>query len=361
MAYLASVHQIIDYMSWGDATSNHMLLLRNLLRGWGIRSEIYVLGCDPRLTNACRPLRECQLSREDRLIYQYSLDSALTEFALAHPAQTILNYHNISPPLFFSVFDPPFAGRLKCAAHDLKRMTGLAQAVSESRYNCGQLEEFGFSCVHHLPLLFSLDMLRNSVTSPRGRSLYQELDDGCQKILFVGRVAPNKRFEDLIRAFHYYHQLVEPASRLLLVGASPHGVYQAYLDMLVESLDLIDSVTFAGRVPLVEGFGAFYQSADVFLCLSEHEGFGVPLVESMYFDLPVIAYKSSAVPETLADCGVLVTEKHYDVIGELIYNLMTDQALRQQVIRKQRERLAAFDQAVIEGQVKAWVESLENA
>jgi glycosyltransferase involved in cell wall biosynthesis len=358
MAYPAAIHQIIDYLSWGDAISNHALLLRDLLRNWGIRSEIYALVCDPRMANNCRPLGECRPTRDDWLIYQYSLDSPLTEFALAHAAQTMLNYHNITPPHFFTAFDPHFAVRLQRAIHDMQRMRRLAGAVGVSYYNCRHLEELGFSPVTHIPLLFSLDELGASATRTRGRSLYKQLDDGQQNILFVGRVSPNKRFEHLIRAFHYYHQLIESNSRLLLVGASPHGVYQAYLDMLVESLGLTGSVTFAGRVPLPEGFGAFYQAADVFLCLSEHEGFGVPLVESMYFDLPVIAYESSAVPETLGDCGVLVTEKRYDVIGELIHNLMTDQALRQQVIRKQRERLAAFDQTVVESQVKAWVESL---
>jgi glycosyltransferase involved in cell wall biosynthesis len=361
MAYPMAIHQVIDYLSCADATSNHTRLLRDMLRNWGICSEIYVLGYDPRVAGDCRLLRECRPAPRDWLIYQYSLDSPLTEFALAHAGQTILSYHNITPPHFFSFFDPRFAARLQRAMSDLERMSGLVGAVSGSHYNCRQLKELGFSPVAHIPLLFSLDALAASAMGPRGRSVYKELSDGRHNILFIGRVAPNKRIEHLIRAFHYYHQLVEPASRLLLVGASPHGVYQAYLDMLAESLGLTASVTFVGGVPMAEGFGAFYQAADVFLCLSEHEGFGVPLVESMYFDLPVIAYKSSAVPETLGDCGVLVTEKRYDVIAELIHNLVIDQALRQQVIRKQRERMAAFDQAVVESQIRAWVESLENA
>lgn len=360
MTCLRALHQIIDYMSWGDAISNHTLLLRNLLRSWGIHSEIYTCGCDPHMATVCRPLRECQLARDDWLIYQYSLDSLMTEFALAHPAQTILNYHNITPPHFYEAFDSSFAARLQHAIHDLERLRDLAGAVSESRYNCEQLEEMGFSPVTHIPLLFSLDELKDSAASPRGRRLYKQLADGQQNILFIGRIAPNKRFEHLIHAFHYYHRLIQPASRLLLLGASPHGIYQAYLDMLVESLGLTDSVTFAGRVPLDEGFGAFYQAADVFLCLSEHEGFAVPLIESMDFDLPVIAYGSSAVPETMGDSGVLLTEKRYDVIGELIYNLLTDLPLRQQINRKQRERLVAFNPAVVKSQVKAWVESLEG-
>jgi hypothetical protein len=240
MAYPTAIHQIIDYLSWGDATSNHARLLRDVLGSRGIRSEIYARGCDPHVASHCRPPRECRPGQEDWLIYQYSLGSPLTEFALAHAERTILSYHNITSPHFFTAFDPRFAVRLECAIHDLQRMKGLVGAVSVSHYNCRYLEELGFSPVTHIPLLFSLDELGASATSPGGRCLYKQLDDGR------------------------------------------HNILQAYLDMLVESLDLIDSVTFAGRVPLVEGFGAFYPSADVFLCLSEHEGFGVPLVESMY-------------------------------------------------------------------------------
>ena len=356
-----TIHQIIDRLTWGDATSNHALLLRDLLRTWGMHSEIYTLGCDPRLRNECRPLRECRVNQHTWVLYQYSLDSPLTEFALDHAGRTVLNYHNITPAHFFTPFDSRFARRLQRAKHDLRCMTWLAGAISESHHNCAQLEALGFAPVTHVPLLFSLDALRTSATRPQGQRLCQQFVHDRQNILFVGRVSPNKRFEHLIQAFYYYHRLVEPESRLLLVGVSPHGSYQAYLDMLVESMGLTDGVVFSGQVSLSAGFGAFYRTADVFLCLSEHEGFGVPLVESMAFDVPVIAFKSTAVPETLGGSGVLVSKKRYDVIGELIYNLVTDQALRQQVIRKQRERLAAFDRATVESRIKSWVESLENA
>jgi glycosyltransferase involved in cell wall biosynthesis len=360
MAYPAAIHQIIDCLSWGDATSNHTRLLRELLCSWGICSEIYVRDCDPRLSRECYPLEECHPESDDWLIYQYSLDSPLTDFALAHAEQTYLSYHNITPPSFFTTIDPAFAKRLQRAVSDLERMRNLAGAVSVSHFNCEQLEALGFTPVYYVPLLFFLDELQTSASGSRGRKLYGRLHDGLQNIIFVGRVAPNKRFEHLIYAFHYYQRLIEPASRLLLVGVSPHNVYQAYLDMLVNDLNLTGRVMFTGRVPFNAGFGAFYQAADAFLCLSEHDGFCVPLVESMYFDLPIIAYSAAAVPETLGDAGILVTEKRYDVIGELIYNLVNNQVLRQQIVQKQRERLADFQRGTVESQIKDWVESLTD-
>lgn len=360
MALPAVVHQLIDYLAWGDATSNHTRLLRELLRSWGICSEIYVRGCDPRLGKECHPLKECHPESDDWFIYQYSLDSPLTDFALAHAEHTYLSYHNITPPSFFTTFDPAFAKRLQRAVSDLERMRNLAGAVSVSHFNCRQLEDLGFAPVCYVPLLFFLDELQTSASGVQGRRLYERLHDGLRNIIFVGRVAPNKRFEHLIYAFHYYQRLIEPASRLLLVGASPHHVYQAYLDMLVDDLNLTGRVMFIGRMPFNAGFGAYYKAADAFLCLSEHEGFCVPLVESMYFDLPIIAYHAAAVPETMGECGILVTEKRYDVIGELIYNLTSDLALRQQVVQKQRERLADFQRGTLESQIKDWVESLSD-
>lgn len=359
MAFPTAVHQLIDYLSWGDAVSNHTRLLRDLLRSWGISSEVYVLDCDPELVQECLPLNRCHPGRDDWLIYQYSLDSPLTEFALARAKQTFLSYHNITPPSFFAVFDPRFAARLQRAVNDLGRMRGLAGAISVSRYNCRQLEELGFNHVRYVPLLYLSNDLLSSEGNLQGRRLYKGLKGDPRTILFVGRIAPNKRVEHVILAFAYYQKLVEPDSRLCLVGASPHPIYQAYLDMLVESLELTDRVVFAGKVPLRAGFGAYYRASDVFLCLSEHEGFGVPLVESMYFDVPVIAYKAGAVPETLGDSGILVTEKRNDLIGELINLLVSDSALRHQVVRKQRERLAAFERGIIENQIKAWLESLD--
>jgi glycosyltransferase involved in cell wall biosynthesis len=160
-------------------------------------------------------------------------------------------------------------------------------------------------------------------------------------VLFVGRIAPHKRQEDLIRVYYHLKRAMRPDSRLLLVGSS-RGTepYLASLEAYVERLGLTD-VVFAGHVAAAE-WAAYYRCASVYLSMSEHEGFGVPLLESMYHGVPVLAYKAAAVPETLGGAGLLMTARNYAGAAELIALLDEDDDLRERVVARQRERVQAF-------------------
>jgi glycosyltransferase involved in cell wall biosynthesis len=161
------------------------------------------------------------------------------------------------------------------------------------------------------------------------------------KVLFVGRLVPNKKFEDIILTFYYLKKSIDPQAHLLLVGSTDQMErYLAYLQALVDRLELSD-VIFAGRVSRKELI-AYYDVADVYLSMSEHEGFGAPLLESMYFDLPVLAYDAAAVPETMGNAGILVTHKDHAAIAELISLIAHDDALRARILERQRERWQAF-------------------
>ena len=124
-------------------------------------------------------------------------------------------------------------------------------------------------------------------------------DDDYVNILFTGRVVPNKKQEDVIEAFYYYKRFIQPKSRLILVGSFA-GIdkYHDQLEAYVNKLGLED-VIFTGQIKFDEIL-AYYQLADLFLCMSEHEGFCVPIVEAMYFNVPVIARDTSAIAWTLA-------------------------------------------------------------
>lgn len=358
-----AIHQVIPTLGYGDAISNHVVELTKLLRSWGHPSEIYVETCDPRVAHYCRPYTSYQDDPRDLLIYHYGGGSRrLTDFLRGRLEWTILHYHNITPPHFFEAVDREFVAWLKHGREDLHQMSrNVRGAVASTEYNRQELRAMGFVNVDAVPYLLILSDLERSANSPAGQRIQKRFGDGHVNIVFVSRLAPNKKQEDLLQALAYYRNLIDPNARLLLVGSLGHHFrYKVRLEMLADRLGVWSDVHFSGHVTLEEGFGGYYKAGSVFLCLSEHEGFGIPLIESMYFDLPVIAYKSSAVPETLGGSGLLVTKKRYDVIGELIYNLVTDRALRRQVICRQRERLAAFDRAVAESQIKIWIESLKT-
>jgi glycosyltransferase involved in cell wall biosynthesis len=136
----------------------------------------------------------------------------------------------------------------------------------------------------------------------------RDLDDEWTNILFVGRIIPNKRIEDVIRYFPRVPAHLQPRARLLLVG-SYHGYekYLATLQHLVDSLGTTN-VIFTGHVTNAE-LAAYYEIADLFLCASAHEGFCVPIVEAFYKEIPVVAYAASAVP---ADHGWRRSALHDD-------------------------------------------------
>jgi glycosyltransferase involved in cell wall biosynthesis len=160
-------------------------------------------------------------------------------------------------------------------------------------------------------------------------------------VLFVGRIAPHKRHEDLIRVFLHLKRTVRPDSRLLLVG-STRGTesYGESLRAYVDRLGLSD-VVFAGHVGSA-AWVAYYRCASVYLSMSAHEGFGVPLLECMHFGVPIVAYKAAAVPETLGGAGLLLTARNYAATAELLSLVDEDLDLRAQVVARQRERLRDF-------------------
>jgi glycosyltransferase involved in cell wall biosynthesis len=164
-------------------------------------------------------------------------------------------------------------------------------------------------------------------------------DDEWTNLLFVGRIIPNKRIEDLVRIFHAYRTAINPRSRLLIVGS--YGGFEKYL-AIVQSLAArlgTPDVYFAGHVTNEE-LVAFYEVADLFLCSSEHEGFCVPLIEAFHMGVPVVARAATAVPATLDGGGVLYdnTDPHH--VASIIGAVLNDSELRSQVIAAQDAALA---------------------
>ena len=175
--------------------------------------------------------------------------------------------------------------------------------------------------------------------------------------MFVGRLSPNKRFEDIILTFYHIKKFVRPDARLLLVGSVQKMTpYFEFLQALVSRLGLSD-VVFTGHVSTSQ-LVAYYQCASVYLSMSEHEGFCVPLLECMHFGVPVVAYKAAAVPETLGGSGILVTDKNYVAVAELVGLLVEDGGLRDQVVARQRERLCDFLPEKVEPRVEELLREL---
>ena len=189
------------------------------------------------------------------------------------------------------------------------------------------------------------------------RHCVSDLQQEGPLLLFVGRLVPNKRQEDLLKLLYFLRRF-EPGARLVLVGGTSERPYVNWLTRLAGRLGLTDAVTITGQVSQQEMITTF-RAADLFVSMSEHEGFGKPLIESMYFDLPVLAYASTAVPSTLGEAGILFAQKDYEALAELCGLLLSDEELRAQVIDTQRRRVAAFLAPQVRAQWLAYLARLD--
>jgi len=341
---MRAVHQLVPNFGLGDAIGNHVRALRKLLRAWGHASDIYARHIHESLAGEARfYTRYRQVSRPDNVVlFHFSIGSEVTSFFAGLPDRKVLVYHNITPPEYFVGVNARVADRCRRGRWELARLaapTDLALGVSE--FNRRELEALGFRRTGVLPIL--LDW--TSYDLPPVPRIAEAYGHGTN-LLFVGRIAPNKRVEDLIKTYYFYRRL-DPASRLLVVGSAVDTEgYLAGCQKLAAELGVLDGVVFAGAVPQAD-LVTYYRVASVYLSLSEHEGFCVPLLEAMHFEVPVVAYASTGVPPTMGPAGLLVADKDFPTLAELIHRVAAEPALRAAVVAGQRERLRAFDVAVI--------------
>lgn len=334
-----AIHQLLPNLAYGDAISNEALFIRNQLRARGFESDIYARYIDERVWDHARPFHGADIPEDSALIYHHSIGSEVTAFAVAHRGPKALIYHNITPPEFYLPFRPEFS---RILAKGLQDLTGLAPefplSVGVSAFNAAELAAHGFSNPGVLPLCIEPAHWNH----PPDSALMSRLQDGRTNLLFVGRIAPNKKQCDLLRAFRYYLKH-DPEARLHLVGsADTSDVYLLHLRDLVKSLGIERSVNFAGHVNDSQ-LQAYYRTAHVFWSMSEHEGFCVPVIEAMWFDLPVFAFKSSAVPETLGTAGLLFRAKHdLASIAAATYLIRSDESVRETIIDAQRKQRASY-------------------
>jgi glycosyltransferase involved in cell wall biosynthesis len=333
-----AVHQVLATLGYGDAIGHEVLGIQRVLREAGFASEIFVETADRRLEHLTVDYRELiEASRPDNLlIHHFSIGSRASRLAYALPDKMMLVYHNITPPEYFIGVHPLlvqlcFMGRRELLAY--RRRVTLA--LGDSEFNRHELAGLGFADTAVLPVVPSLGHL----AGPPDRVVVQGFDDDWTNVLFVGRIIPNKRIEDVIRIFHAYKTRHNPRARLLLVGS--YGGFEAYLSMLHELLARLRTpdVHFLGHVSNEE-LTALYDIADVFLCASEHEGFCVPLVEAFSKGVPVLAYAATAVPATMDGAGVLFDTKDPWYVGSLLHAVLDDPLLTQAIVAAQDAALA---------------------
>jgi len=349
---MPAIHQFTPGHTPGDAISNEAALFRDVFRRWGYASEIFSEErCVQQATRKWVKDVDTYVpaaSADDLILLHLSVGSKVNEVFRQLPCKKAILYHNITPAHYFELVNKQIAGVLRQGREQIKALANIADVnMAVSRFNASELEDAGYRNVEVLPLLLDFSMLTDAIDA----RMQNKLNDGHTNILFVGRCTPNKKIEDLLHVFAHYQKTIEPKSRLIHVGS--HAGSERYFSLLsttVREMGL-QNVMFCGTLSQ-PALNACYASADAFLCMSEHEGFCIPLIESMLHKIPILAHASAAIPETLDGCGVLLSERRYDLAAEMLNQLIRNAPLRKAVIERQSKRIDQYRGRDLEAELR---------
>ena len=340
--------QILPTLAFGDAIGNHVRALDQYLKKNGFETAIYAAAIDEALAEGCAGKYEDYVSEDDDIIlYHLSIGRDINRKFIEHKGTKIINYHNITPPDFFKGYNYNTQCNCQTGLEDVEYLSDKVKfCIADSEYNKQDLIRMGYQCeIDVIPILIAFEDYKKIPN----KEVMEQLSDSVTNIIFVGRVAPNKKQEDVIHAFYYYKKYYNPDSRLILVGN--YGGMESYYQRLVSYISELgaEDVIITGQVSF-DKILAYYHKADLFLCQSEHEGFCVPLVESMFFQVPIVAYDCTAIGGTMQEGGILLPTKDPLVTAGAMHRLLSDERIKNAVKENEMERLKAFDNEVVAGQ-----------
>jgi glycosyltransferase involved in cell wall biosynthesis len=335
-----NIHQFLTSYSYGDAIGNEVLEIQNFLRSKGHESEIFALYYHPKYADKIINYLEYDKYSDENniMIYHFSIGSPVTKKFLRAPDKKVIIYHNITPHEFFLDYHRVLAKDCYKGRIELKSLVGKVDlALGDSAYNEAELKEAGFENTGVLPLVMNFDKFKQKPV-PVLKELFE---DGKTNILYVGRIIPNKKVEDIIKTFYLYQKHFNPNSRLFIVGEYRgfERYYSALLNMTGKLQ--IKNAHFTGHIP-DEELISYFKLSHLYLHMSEHEGFCAPVPESFYLNIPCLAYNAGAVKETMNNGGILLNEKDFTSTAALIHHILTNNALKQKILKSQQTALEKY-------------------
>lgn len=333
---MTAVHHFVATYEPG-AIGGHIVETQRLCRELGWESEVFtehlrgLPGRDyrdyPKLAKA-----------DDILLYHTAIGSPVSDFVMSRTERLVVDHHNLTPASQFAAWEPSMVHALAWGRSQLAGMADRAVlGLADSSYNESELRDVGFRHTRVAPILFDFSQFDREVDG----SLAERLRAEGPAWLFVGRIAPNKAHHDLIKAFAVHHRVYDGSMRLRIVGGSASDRYVEALHALVSALQLDDAVDFTGSVTDAE-LAAHYAAADVYVSTSDHEGFGVPLLEAMHNGVPVVAFGSTAVTETIGAGGICLPSKEPSRVAAAVHLVLSDADLRARLVAAGRAHLGEF-------------------
>jgi len=352
------IHQFSTSLSYGDAISDEMLEIQKALRNKGYKSEIFIRFYDPRMAKFIRNFKEYEKfsSPWNVVIFHFSIGSPVSKMFFRIPDKKIMIYHNITPYKFFFDYNRILTRECYKGRLELKLFADKVDlALGDSEFNRRELEKVGYPHTGVLPLLLNLSRFEQK----ENQVVRRIFSNGKWTILFVGRIIPNKKFEDLIKIFYFYKKYFNQNSQLILAG-DYRGMmrYSAALQDLVGRLELTD-VHFTGHIEFSE-LVSFFRIAHVYVSMSEHEGFGVPLLEAFYNRIPVVAFSAGAVEETMNSGGLLLHKKDLFKTAAVLDKLYRDKIFRGKIVSSQVEALKKYNRDNVTRILLEHIERIKN-
>jgi glycosyltransferase involved in cell wall biosynthesis len=357
---LTAVHQFVPTLE-PSAVGTHILEVRRLCEELGWRSEVFAEHVRPALASDGRDFRDygrkVKASPDDLLLYHVAIGSTVADFVTRRPERVAVDHHNITPVGFFAGWEPDVVHGLAWGRHQLAGLAGRATAgIADSAYNARELDDLGYRRTAVVPIMLDLDAFDRAIDDTALARLQGDHHEGAAW-LFVSRLAPNKCQHDVIKAFAAYRRVYDRSAVLRLVGAPASTRYADALRRYASDLGVADAVELTGSVSDGE-LAAHYRVADVYVCLSEHEGFGLTVLEALHHRVPVVAFASSAVPETLGDGGVCLESKDGATVAAAVDRVLTDDGLRASLIAAGHARLAEFALPATRARMRAALEAV---
>ncbi len=345
---MTAVHQFVPALLPRDATGDHTRSLRDAFRSAGWESDIYVEAAHDELRDEAAYFESYpgRARPGDVLLYQLGTASPVAEFLLGRDEPLVLDYHNVTPESFYAGWEEHTAAKVALARRQVAALAPRAVlGIADSAFNARELAGLGCPATEVVPILVDLDPGTGTV-DPTERERLAIRHGGGTVLLFVGRISPNKCHERLVGALWVYRRLYDPEARLHLVGPSVTPDYAAAVLAFAAELGLADAVVHGEG--LTDGqLAAWYDDADVFVCLSRHEGFCIPLLEAMRAGTPIVALDAGAVGETLADAGLLLRTARPATVAAAVDRVRRDPVLAGTLVDAGHRRLGEFGAAGI--------------
>lgn len=348
--------QVLDYYASGNAVANCAVTYHKFSKRLGVDSKIVARLIDKKDEDVADLSYLDTLSKNDTIMYHLCIGTPLNNDICDYECKKVLVYHNITPPKFLEEYD---SGLSEACAEGLRQLVMMKPYfqlyLADSEFNRQDLIKVGYEAdkIVVIPPLVS----RKDLEHLPDLNYVNKYGDGWTNILFVGRVSPHKKHEDLIRIFNYYKRNINPKSRLILAGGVMEN-YCRHLEKFVEELEL-DDVIFTRQISFSQLL-ALYKTASIFLCTSEHEGYCIPLIEAMVFGIPVIGYNAGAIGDTMGGSGILLEDKSPVLVSKIINELENNKTIREHLLEHQNAYLETISEEKIFDLYKTWIENLSE-